>query len=66
MEGRTPRARLSPCYLNRMDPTEVAIGVGKRVLHTIRELATSKLPFAKWWADCLAPPREPFVFPRDL
>lgn len=65
VEGKTPKARWSPCYLNRIDPTEVVIGLGKEALHRWRD-TVGALPFDMFVADCLAPPKDEFVFPRDL
>lgn len=59
-------ARYSFCYLNRMQPTEVALGVGKNLLYYVRAAATWTLPGAHLWADCLAPPPRELEFPRDL
>jgi hypothetical protein len=64
-EARSWAARYSWCYLNRMQPTEVALGVGKNVLKVVRDVA-SWVPGAHFWADCLAPPTREFEFPRDL
>ena len=59
-------ARYSFCYLNRMQPTEVALGVGKNLLQYARAAAVWTMPGAHLWADCLAPPPRELEFPRDL
>uniref|UniRef100_A0A7S1U527 EF-hand domain-containing protein n=1 Tax=Phaeomonas parva TaxID=124430 RepID=A0A7S1U527_9STRA len=66
-EARSPQARRSPCYLNRMDPSELAIGLEawimekfKGVLKGMPRVAGLEL------GDCLAPPKDGFTFPDDL
>jgi len=60
-------AALSPCYLNRMDPTEVAFGWGKYLLQVIRvALGVVSPVHADSLTNCLAPPLEEYEFPRDL
>ena len=56
-------AAVSPCYLNTQYPYDVVIGGGRNLSQWLRETMASKgLPFA----NCLAPPEEEYVFPRDL
>eukprot|EP00975_Prorocentrum_lima_P026840 5641231-Prorocentrum_lima.AAC.1 len=66
-EGRSAEARRSPCYLNRMDPSELALGLDrsllerfKGIMNTMPRLAGLELQ------DCLAPPSDGFKFPEDL
>lgn len=66
-EGSSLVARRSPCYLNRMDPTEIAFGWDK--VHTERlKMFLGGMPRVVGFelGDCLAPPERGFVFPRDL
>eukprot|EP01040_Poterioochromonas_malhamensis_P008893 gene8893-9630_t len=62
--------RHSPCYLNRMDSTEVAVGWGKYTLEWIRYFVTNYTPFASVFpleiVNCLTPPSHEYQFPRDL
>ena len=65
--GRAERgslgAAMSPCYLNNQYPTDVVIGGGRNLSAWLRETMASKgLPLA----NCLAPPEQAYVFPRDL
>lgn len=63
--------RHSPCYLNRMDTTEVAVGWGKYTLQLIRYVINRFAPFP-WLlnsleiVNCLSPPVYEYEFPRDL
>jgi hypothetical protein len=63
---------LSPCYLNRMEPLELAFGWGKAVEQGLRLALKAKgrqaneTTIAAMVADCLAPPIREFKFPRDL
>ncbi|GAB5034062.1 Hypothetical protein NocV09_01700240 [Nannochloropsis oceanica] len=65
-EGVSLASRWSFCYLNRMDPSEVAVGMGKNFLRAIGTYLPHVLPWSETVTDCLAPPSEEFVFPRDL
>jgi len=65
-EGVSLPSRWSFCYLNRMDPSEVAVGVGKNFLRAVGTYLPYVLPWSGTVTDCLAPPLEEFVFPRDL
>ena len=67
----------SPCYLNRMDATEIAVGWGKTTAELIRAMANRITPwlmtgFGSWGLkgleimNCLAPPAQEYKFPRDL
>jgi hypothetical protein len=65
------RSEFSPCYLNRMDSTEVAVGWGKYTLELLRNFVVDYTPFASWYpleiVNCLAPStRGEYEFPRDL
>lgn len=64
------QSQLSPCYLNRMDASEVAVGWGKRVLEILRYLINTYSPFSTGYpleiVNCIAPPSQEYVFPRDL
>lgn len=60
------KSRWSFCYLNRMDPTEVALGVGKNFLRIISTNLPRIFPWSGSITDCLAPPSKEYVFPRDL
>lgn len=71
-EARSLQAEYSPCYLNRMEPLELAIGWGKAVEQVLRIALKKKgkeaddATLAALLADCLAPPLHGMVFPRDL
>jgi hypothetical protein len=60
----------SPCYLNRMDSTEVAVGWGKSTLEWLRYFVTNYSPFASVFpleiVHCLSSTSKEYVFPRDL
>ena len=60
----------SPCYLNRMDPTEVAVGWGKYTLEVIRAFINRYTPFSVGSplevVNCLSPPVRGYEFPKDL
>jgi hypothetical protein len=63
---------LSPCYLNRMDSTEVAVGWGKYTLEWLRYIVNTYFPtyiaslFRLQILNCLSPPSKEYQFPRDL
>ena len=69
-EAGSLQAAYSPCYLNRMDATEVAVGWGKVVLEGLRALVNKYSPFTLGFplelVNCFAPPPREYVFPRDL
>jgi hypothetical protein len=60
----------SPCYLNRMDATEIAVGWGKSTAEVIRAAASRLSPLTGLtsleFLNCLAPPAREYTFPRDL
>jgi hypothetical protein len=61
-------SKWGPCYLNRIDPLETAVGWGKHTMQIMRLLLSWVLPpFQRdMFANCLAPPVGGFEFPRDL
>eukprot|EP00928_Gymnodinium_smaydae_P043028 TRINITY_DN28919_c0_g1_i1.p1 TRINITY_DN28919_c0_g1~~TRINITY_DN28919_c0_g1_i1.p1 ORF type:complete len:1089 (+),score=259.45 TRINITY_DN28919_c0_g1_i1:60-3269(+) len=66
-EASSRPASRSPCYLNRMDPTDVALGWGKPVMERLRAVLDSMPKLAGLeLGDCLAPPPSGFTFPDDL
>ncbi len=65
------RSELSPCYLNRMDVSEVSVGFGRYVLQFIRYIVTWLVPFSSNGypfeiVKCFAPPMNEYRFPADL
>lgn len=64
------QSQMSPCYLNRMDASEVAVGWGKKALEFLRYLINTYSPFSTGYpleiVNCIAPPGKEYVFPRDL
>ena len=64
------KATLRPCFLNRMDASEVAVGWGKYSLELFRNLIDRYLPFPSSYAvnlmNCFIPPTKEFVFPEAL
>ena len=62
--------RRSPCYLNRMDASEVAVGWGKYSMEVIRNLIDRYLPFSSTYGgnimNCFVPPLNEFKFPSSL
>lgn len=69
-EEVSPQAQHSPCYLNRMDPSEVAAGWGKSTLQLLRDLYNKYSPFRMGYPleliNCMSPPTEEYQFPRNL
>jgi len=67
-EGGSRESEVSPCWLNRMDATEVALGWGKLVLETLRGWILRFLPgqSGAMVASCIGPPSQEYEFPRDL
>jgi hypothetical protein len=67
-EGGSLEARVSPCYLNRIDAPEVPFGWGKYAVELLRIYFTNNpdYPNANLVVNCLAPPPKPYEFPRDL
>ena len=64
------QAELSPCYLNRMDTSEVAVGWGKYTFEFLRTAINRYSPFTTGYplelVNCFAPPPKEYVFPKDL
>ena len=59
--------RWGACYLNRMDPVEVAFGWGKHSFQSVRVALSAAWPFHRdLLTNCLAPPVSEYQFPRDL
>jgi len=62
----------SPCYLNRYDTSEVAMGWGKVVFEVIRLMINRYTPFHSGasspleFVNCLSPPVNGYEFPKDL
>lgn len=63
----------SPCYLNRMDISEVAVGWGRYTLELLRALLgllgrylgpSRNLPLDI--VNCFSPPTREYQFPKDL
>jgi hypothetical protein len=71
-EGKSLMASTSPCYLNRMEPLELAFGWGKALEQALRLILKKKgmtendALLAELMADCFAPPLREITFPRDL
>jgi hypothetical protein len=69
-EQGSDQSEISPCYLNRMDVAEVAVGWGKYSLEWIRNILNRFIPFGIGHPfeliNCFAPPQKEYVFPRDL
>jgi hypothetical protein len=61
---------ISPCYLNRMDVSEVAVGWGKYSLELLRSFINKYSPFSTSHpleiVNCIAPPSKAYSFPADL
>jgi hypothetical protein len=60
------QSELSPCYLNRMDATEIALGWGKFALELVRNLINRYSPYNVEFINCIAPPSQEYIFPKDL
>ena len=56
----------SPCYLNRMDVTEIAVGWGKLSVEIIRNLINRYLPFNVDAVNCFASPSHEYKFPGSM
>eukprot|EP00981_Chlorochromonas_danica_P003550 scaffold659_cov192-Ochromonas_danica.AAC.63 len=69
-EQESHQSEHSPCYLNRIDSTEVAIGWGKYTLELLRTFVNRYTPFSSIYpleiVNCLSPPSKEYDFPRDL
>ena len=66
----SPRGTYSPCYINRMDVSEVAVGWGKYSLELLRSFINKYSPFSTGYPleiiNCIAPPSKEYSFPKDL
>jgi hypothetical protein len=64
------QSQMSPCYLNRMDASETAVGWGKTALEFLRYLINTYSPFSPGYPleiiNCIAPPSKEYSFPDDL
>lgn len=64
------QSELSPCYLNRMDISEIAVGWGKYTMELIRSFINTFYPWTRGYPfeliNCFAPPEKEYVFPKDL
>lgn len=67
------QSRYSPCYLNRHDSTEVAVGWGRKSLEWLRKIVNLINDYTFGFSlhpleivNCLAPPTEGYEFPKDL
>lgn len=69
-EERSLQSEKSPCYLNRMDTSEVVVGWGRWTLETLRRLINKYSPFTSGFplelVNCIAPQEKEYLFPRDL
>jgi hypothetical protein len=69
-ERGSVQSHYSPCYMNRMDASEVAVGWGKYTLELLRSLIhyyspdSSRNPVEI--VNCIAAPAKEYSFPRDL
>mmetsp|Transcript_8083 Transcript_8083/g.11357 ORF Transcript_8083/g.11357 Transcript_8083/m.11357 type:complete len:105 (+) Transcript_8083:235-549(+) len=61
----------SPCYLNRMDVSEIAVGWGRYTLELLRTfvsrysfLSSGYHPLELF--NCMSPPAREYQFPKDL
>ena len=64
------QSELSPCYLNRHDISEMAVGWGKYTMQILRNIINLYSPITLGYplelVNCFAPPAEEYVFPQDL
>ena len=69
-EEGSQQSERSPCYLNRHDASEIAVGWGKYALELVRYFVNNYSPFHRGYPleliNCFAPPAQEYVFPRDL
>jgi hypothetical protein len=67
-EGGSVEAQQSPCYLNRIDSTEVAVGFGKHAFEALRVYVNQYSPHenADLVVNCISPPPYEYEFPDDL
>lgn len=69
-EQGSVQSHYSPCYLNRMDASEVAVGWGKYTLEVLRSIIhyfspdSSRNPVEI--VNCITAPSKEYEFPRDL
>ncbi len=59
-------AVLEPCYLNMIDTTDTALGVGLNVSRALRRALRKLGVLGDVVGTCLAPPPQAYEFPRDL
>lgn len=60
------QSEYSPCYLNRMDISEISVGWGKYSLEVLRNAINRYSPYKLDLVNCFAPPSHEYIFPRDL
>lgn len=69
-ERGSTQSHYSPCYMNRMDASEVAVGWGKYTLELLRTLIHYYSPDHSRnlveFVNCIAAPENEYSFPRDL
>ena len=65
-EEGSMQSEWSPCYLNRMDPSEIAVGWGKRSLQLLRDAISRYFPYTLDFVNCFASPSHEYIFPRDI
>lgn len=69
-EGGSIQSEHSPCYLNRMDASEIAVGFGKYTMEVIKSIINYIAPLFSGYPleiiNCFAAPTREYEFPRDL
>jgi len=69
-QGLAEKPGPRPCFLNRMDASEVAVGWGKYSLELARNILDRYLPFSSTFAvnfmNCFVPPPREYKFPAAL
>ena len=69
-EAASPQAQHSFCYLNRMDPTEIGYGWGRKTVQFLRDFINKYSPFRMGYPleliNCMSPPSEEYEFPKHL
>jgi hypothetical protein len=69
-EAPSQQALHSPCYLNRMDPTEIGYGWGRKTVQFLRDMYNKYSPFRMGYPleliNCMSPPSEEYVFPKNI
>ena len=69
-QGLAEKPGPRPCFLNRMDASEVAVGWGKYSLELARNILDRYLPFSSTFAvnfmNCFVPPPREYKFPDAL